>query len=131
MNRFEIHLQGGFRDDNVVIWADGKELGEVLSARTHPASGLATIVGSPWPRCCVRLGIVIPNRRLRREIHLDPAATPHLGISIDRNRIRFQVSLQPFCYARRRGVPAVRYAGPRRAVRCCARRRLGHAASPF
>lgn len=126
MHGLEIHLQAGFHRDTVVVWADGGEVGEILAARTHPASGLAGVLRETRPQCRVRLHIVIPNRRLRREIDLHPALTPYVGVSVDGNRIDVHLSRDAFRYPDAAPSRRHRAAPVRRALIRCPRRTLMH-----
>jgi len=126
VNALEIHLQSGFQRDTVVVWADGDEVGEILAAHTHPASGLAGVLREAHAQRCVRLQIVIPNRRLRREIALHPAVTPYVGVSVDGNRIHVHLSPRAFQYPD--AAPAHPYglASVQRAIVRCPRHILMH-----
>lgn len=126
MSGLEIHLQAGFQHDTVVVWADGGEVGEILAARTHPASGLAGVLRETRPPRCVRLQIVIPNRRLRRAVDLHPAVTPFVGVSVDGNRIHVHLSRHAFRYPHAAPSRPCRLAPASRAVIRCPRRTAMH-----
>ena len=125
VNALEIHLQSGFQRDTVLIWADGDEVGEILAALTHPASGLAGVLREAHAQRRARLQIVIPNRRLRHEIAL-PAGTPYVGVSVHGNRIRVHLSRQAFRYPDPARTQPYGLESVRRAIIRCPRRILMH-----
>jgi hypothetical protein len=75
-----IDLQEGFSGDEVVIKLDGDE---VYRARptTRMQTGFADRVEAE-AGTCVELEIELPEHDARRTLHVDPAESPFVGISI-------------------------------------------------
>ena len=107
----EVHLQTGFVCDTALVWADGDEVGEIMSASTDPATGLAGILRRAVDAGhTTALTITVPSQGLRRRIVVLPHRTPWIGVSIAEHRVRFRLSDRPFCYDGRSNVSVLRLA---------------------
>jgi hypothetical protein len=102
----KIDLQDGFRADTVVITVGGYEVARAEDVTSRTQIGFAGSLTVKVPDNEVALNITVPTRRdsdgtspLTLRLPLDPAAWPHLGVSIDRHgTITTRVSATPFGY---------------------------------
>lgn len=96
MSTLHIALQDGFAGDEVAIRVDGREVyrkpGVRTDLRISRADGLDVEAG---PRARVE----VEARGLTAAADVEPQATPHLSISLDRDgRPQMRTSAEPFAY---------------------------------
>jgi hypothetical protein len=98
MAKLNIHLQEGFRRDEVIITHDGREIYHNPSATTHPMHPLADEMEYERGDGPLTLTVSIPNRGISRKIELEAGSPPNLGLYIDGGKIEHRTSEKAFAY---------------------------------
>ncbi len=93
-----IDLQEGFDGDVVVIMVDGREVFRKAGVRTRYQIGLAESVRPEVTAGRHRVAVELPDRGLSGEVELDAAATPHLAVSAQGDRLVLTLAAEPFRY---------------------------------
>jgi len=99
MGKFEVHLQDGFKGDEVIAKAGDREVYHGREVKTHPMLGLAAQFEFERRDGPDSLTLSVPNRGLTRTINLAADAPGYLGISIQGNKIITRPSARRFAYA--------------------------------
>ena len=99
MAKLSIDLQDGFADDTVVVSVDGREVLRRAGVRTRRTLGMAESLSVDVDSRPVTLEVSLPLRGMAETTGVDPAATPHVGVSVVDGRIRYALSRRPFGYA--------------------------------
>jgi hypothetical protein len=95
----EIHLQEGFKDDTVIIRADGHELSHKDEVTTKLLLGYADVVEIEIPEGQVKLEIMLPSRNISKMVEVQIPEEKYLGVSVRPGGVEVIKSRQPFGYA--------------------------------
>jgi hypothetical protein len=100
MPRLEIHLQGGFVLDDVIVRVNGSEVVEKLAVTTDAITGLAGVIVAEAPDGQVTVRFAVPSRRIVEDVRVDATRTPFLGVGLARSgeRLEARMVAEPFQY---------------------------------
>ena len=94
-----IDLQDGFKNDTVVIRADGRELRRDEAVSTRFQIGKAKSATLALPEGDVTLEVEVPTRNQRATVPIDTSKPTFVGISLTtEGRLEVRVQEQPFGY---------------------------------
>jgi hypothetical protein len=94
-----IDLQDGFKNDTVVIRADGRELRREEAVSTRFQIGKAKSATLALPEGDVTLEVEVPTRNQRATVPIDTSKPTFVGISLTtEGRLEVRVQEQPFGY---------------------------------
>lgn len=93
-----IDLQEDFKNDEVVILVDGKEIFHDYSIKTDYAIGLAKRFQLNLPQGSVVLTVDVPNRIISANRQLQIIADIFVGVRVINDEISFRVSKECFQY---------------------------------
>ncbi len=97
MAKLHIDLQDGFRNDGVVIRANGQEIYRRDGVNTVVAVSQADSFETEWTEWPVQIEVDVTTRSLSGSVELtDPG---YLGISIHpQGKLTYRISREPFLY---------------------------------
>lgn len=93
-----VDLQDGFSNDTVDIRIDGAERYHQTGITTDYTVGLADSVEIEVPSDPINITISVPSKQLVDTITLQVSTKIYLGVSIDENSIKHQISNEMFVY---------------------------------
>jgi hypothetical protein len=93
-----IALQEGFDQDDVEVRVEDKQVFRKSSLSTRLQLGLADSFEVEAGDRPVTVEVVVPSRGVRGAYTLEPAQTPHLGVSLEGGSLRFASQREPFGY---------------------------------
>jgi hypothetical protein len=100
VSRLNIHLQEGFANDTVIVRLEGREVFRDATVTTRTQIGLAEMIEIDTHSELVNVDVDVPTRSQRATFRIAPAATPWLGVSIDRTgHLTHQASAEIMGYA--------------------------------
>ena len=95
MTSIKVYLEDGFDHDRVVVTSTGSEHTEPDATTRHQV-GLASVVElTPSPGASTTLRVELPGRGLHGEVELDPAATPHVRVSLTDGALQVRPQAEP------------------------------------
>ena len=99
MPALRIDLQEGFRNDTVIVRADGAEVFRKAGVTTRPPVGVAESFEIQTPRDTTSISIDVPNRSQSASAEVQVSQTPYLGASFDvSGQLTFHPSAEMFRY---------------------------------
>jgi len=99
MARIHIAYQEGFRNDEVVLRLDGKEVSRNSGVTTRLQIGLALAYELEVPDGPFELEVALPGRYSSRTFRFDPSGPKYVGISVASDGVLTHVvSPEPFGY---------------------------------
>jgi hypothetical protein len=98
MGEVHVYLENGFEHDHVTVSAGNEEHTEP-DVSTRYQVGLASVVELDVPGAKAVLRIAVPGRDLTAEAEVDPAATPHVRVSITNGSLVVQPQAAPPMFA--------------------------------
>jgi len=92
-----IHLESGFRRDEVRVLVDGGEVFAGRDVRTDYSIGLAEVIEVKVTPGWTDVEVQVPTRQLRQLMRMDTREHAFLGVSIapDGSRIEFSAAASP------------------------------------
>lgn len=94
-----IDLQEGFVDDTVIVRINNKEIFQKEHLTTNKLLGISASFKTEVVRGMSNIEIKILNRRIEKIISIDVSAPIFLGISVQKDKVDYVISAEPFGYA--------------------------------
>ncbi len=98
MALLHIAFQEGFTDDAVVVRVNGKEAFRKANVTTRTQIGYADSFELDVEEGTADIEVLLPSRNLLESITLSVATAVYLAVSIDKSRIDYHISYEPFGY---------------------------------
>jgi hypothetical protein len=93
----KIDLQGGFSENGVLIFVDGrKKFSKTVT--TNPATGLAARLEFAWEKPELLLGVIVEDQKQEWRCKLDLKSGTNIGVNRIEGRVRIIQSDTPFGY---------------------------------
>lgn len=93
-----IDLQDGFKDDEVIVRLDGREILHKSGVTTDIRISRADGIEATSTKADAQIEIELPKKNLRGTQTIKTGETPHIGISVTDGKPQFRVSAQPHRY---------------------------------
>lgn len=93
-----IDLQKGFKDDVVIVKVNQKEFFRKEGLSTMAVLGVADSFEVDVPKGTYSIEVSLPLRNIHGEIRLDASKTAFLGVSIEGERVNYNISQKEFTY---------------------------------
>jgi hypothetical protein len=98
MPLLHIAFREGFDGDTVVVRIDGKEMFRKDNMNTRSQIGYAGSFETNSHEGPVTIDILLPSKNLSETVQLPITAATYVGVSIEKGKITYRISDQPFGY---------------------------------